>query len=621
MSSPRMRFRSCRGRPAAGNRVTRAVRAVGAVSVVAAVAGFAFMAQRNVSAQMGAAPVPIERGSPQDFGPYHPSTLVTVGDLARVSTATGDISAAIGYQRRADSIIEKQLELNLSVGSERQKELFVRSVADWTDRTISLHLDRARDHADAATLAATVLLQRKGRVLDAMLDTFALVRGRTTNPREQALLNDLKASTARLAELSLRGSSRESPEARRDGMQTCERVVDQLEDELAATSADFRAQFAPVTLDAVQAALPADAALVEFALYRRFDPAADNGDAYSAPRYAVYLVRRTGVPLGLDLGDSAAIDEEVRRFLDELRDPRTSGYKRAGRDLFDRLLRPLVFASAGASRLLIAPDGNLNLVPYEALVDENQHYLLERFSISYLTSGRDLLRMGTQPSPAGPPVVVAAPAFGEPPSAAADAFYFPPLPGSAAEARAIKSLFPSATVLTGSRATKTALLHVQAPSILHVASHGFFVSGGAALLENPLLRSGIALAGANLRDRVYDAGILTALEASNLNLWGTKLVTLSACDTGVGEIRSGEGVYGLRRAFVLAGAESLVMSLWPVSDSVARETMVAFYRGLAGHGGRGDALHQAKLALLRTPGREHPFYWASFIQSGDWTSL
>ena len=96
-----------------------------------------------------------------------------------------------------------------------------------------------------------------------------------------------------------------------------------------------------------------------------------------------------------------------------------------------------------------------------------------------------------------------------------------------------------------------------------------------------------------------DDGILTALEASGLNLWGTELVTLSACDTGLGEVRDGEGVYGLRRAFVLAGAETLVMSLWPVSDSMTRETMERYYAALKAGVGRGDALRQAKLSMLK----------------------
>ena len=115
--------------------------------------------------------------------------------------------------------------------------------------------------------------------------------------------------------------------------------------------------------------------------------------------------------------------------------------------------------------------------------------------------------------------------------------------------------------------------------------------------------------------------MLTALEAAGLNLWGTKLVVLSACDTGVGEVRNGEGVYGLRRAFVLAGAETLVMSLWAVSDQVTREMMSDYYKGMKQGEGRGEALRQVQLGMLKRKDREHPFYWASFIQSGEWANL
>jgi CHAT domain-containing protein len=157
--------------------------------------------------------------------------------------------------------------------------------------------------------------------------------------------------------------------------------------------------------------------------------------------------------------------------------------------------------------------------------------------------------------------------------------------------------------------------------MLHIATHGFFLRDAHLTVENPLLRSGLALAGANLTHDSPGSGMLTALEASGVNLWGTKLVTLSACDTGIGQVRNGEGVYGLRRAFVLAGAETVVMSLWAVSDTIARETMVSYYTGLRAGRGRGDALRHAKLWMLKRPGRQHPFYWASFIQSGAWTSL
>jgi CHAT domain-containing protein len=168
---------------------------------------------------------------------------------------------------------------------------------------------------------------------------------------------------------------------------------------------------------------------------------------------------------------------------------------------------------------------------------------------------------------------------------------------------------------------------VKSPRILHIASHGFFLNDGTPdgtssyAPENPMLRAGLALSGANLTSSGRADGILTALEASGLDLWGTRLVTLSACDTGIGEIRNGEGVYGLRRAFVLAGAETLVMSLWPVSDYIARDVMVMYYAGLRSGLGRGEALRRARLTQLKRATRRHPYYWAGFIQSGEWADL
>jgi CHAT domain-containing protein len=187
-------------------------------------------------------------------------------------------------------------------------------------------------------------------------------------------------------------------------------------------------------------------------------------------------------------------------------------------------------------------------------------------------------------------------------------------------------------MLTGRKANKASLKRIEGPAILHIATHGFFLDDPAehpagqqparpGKIEDPLIRSGLALARANQIKDSGDDGILTALEASNLNLWGTKVVTLSACETGVGQVKNGEGVYGLRRAFFLAGTETLVMSLWAVSDRLTREIMVAYYAALKQGFGRGEALRRAQLAMLKRKDRQHPYYWASFIQSGDWTNL
>jgi CHAT domain-containing protein len=358
-----------------------------------------------------------------------------------------------------------------------------------------------------------------------------------------------------------------------------------------------------------------------------------------------------------DLGEAAAIDAAVEDYRAALQDPARGDLSRVARALDRQVMQPIRAAASDATRLLISPDGQLALIPFEALVDDAGAYLIERFSVSYLSAGRDLLRMQVPRASRSAPLVVADPLFGEPnvPTAASasatnavgsvrrsitsaadmSTVYFAPLTGTLQEARSIQSVFPDIQVLTGARATESALRRVQAPRILHIATHGFFLEDAGRVADgagpgataarprilNPLLRSGLALAGANLTAGSKDDGVLTALEAAHLNLWGTKLVTLSACDTGVGVVRNGDGVYGLRRSVFLAGAETLVMSLWPVSDYVTREMMAAYYTGLRNGLGRGEALREVQLSMLKRKNRSHPFYWASFIQAGEWAAL
>src|SRR5205085_6052251 len=328
-----------------------------------------------------------------------------------------------------------------------------------------------------------------------------------------------------------------------------------------------------------------------------------------------------------------------------LSDPQRSDVQQRARAVDEKVLQPVRALLGETKQLLVSPDGELNLIPFAALVDEHGHYLLERYSFTYLTSGRDLLRLEARRESKGGPVVVADPAFGAPALVAASSragtkssagenshprvdysqVFFGPLPGVTEEVRALKELLPQASFLTKEQATKAALKKLKGPSILHIATHGFFLQDEPTTdnavaqardatrlsklvghVADPLLRSGLALAGANKSGNGNTDGILTALEAAGLNLWGTKLVVLSACDTGVGEVKNGDGVYGLRRALVLAGAESQVMSLWAVSDRSTRDLIVGYYKALLQGAGRGAALRQVQLQMLKDKAHRHP---------------
>jgi CHAT domain-containing protein len=343
-------------------------------------------------------------------------------------------------------------------------------------------------------------------------------------------------------------------------------------------------------------------------------------------------------------------------------------------------MQPVRKLLGGARHVFISPAGSLNLIPFAALVDERGGYLVKRYHFTYLTSGLDLLRLQTRGQSKSVPLIMADADFdnaaisadatnaqtttktasgatvandsgktsGEHVGPRLGAVEFEPLQrlaASAEEARGVKKALKQARVVSRSDATESALKRASSPLILHIATHGFFldeeVKPGFAIseatriavrskkgepepsvkIENPALRSGLFFAGANKGTSGDDDGVLTALETAGLDLWGTKLVVLSACDTGIGDVLNGEGVQGLRRALVLAGSESQMMSLWPVSDTGTRDLMMDYYRRLKAGEGRSDALRSVQLKMLAGRRRSHPFYWASFIQSGEWATL
>jgi CHAT domain-containing protein len=145
------------------------------------------------------------------------------------------------------------------------------------------------------------------------------------------------------------------------------------------------------------------------------------------------------------------------------------------------------------------------------------------------------------------------------------------------------------------------------------------------LIAPSYLRSGLALAGFNSRQNKQsnntDDGVLTALEVAGLNLRGTQLVVLSACETGLGDVKTGDGVYGLRRALVIAGSQTQLLSLWQVDDGGTKDLMAKYYQKIKDKKGRHAALRETQLEFLKNPKYQHPYYWASFIPSGNWQPM
>lgn len=574
-------------------------------------------------------------GNKRLLGDYNQLTLQNIGHLVRTYAAAGDVGRAVQFTSDLAALYEKVLPLNLSIGSEREKIAYYEQ-ASRIDSMLTLHSGLAKNDGAMRDLAATAVLRHKGRVLDAVAENLTSLRQRFSE-QDRKLLDELNDVNTKLSKAIIGGRQKLSVEDHRKQVKSLEDERERLESEIGRRSAGFYRPTREVTLDAVRQMIPAGSALVEYAVYKPQVWNRASSNEPEPPRYIVYVIRREGDVLWKDLGESKPVDDAIAEFRKALADPKRADVKRLARSVDEKVMQPVRELIGGRqTHLLISPDGELNVVPFEAMADEKGRYLIENWSFTYLTSGRDLLPQARERTDKQVPLIVANPSFGETSALAAqksaadttrssvtaasnlDETYFAPLIGTAEEAKIVLDALPDARLISGAEANERSLRQVVAPRVLHIATHGFFLENrkdaASGPAQNPLLRSGIALAGANRRDNTKEDGVLTALEASGLNLWGTELVVLSACDTGLGDIKNGEGVYGLRRAFTLAGAQSLVMSLWAVSDYSTRELMSGFYKNLKL--GRANALRHAQLDVRKREGRSHPFHWAAFVQTG-----
>jgi CHAT domain-containing protein len=424
----------------------------------------------------------------------------------------------------------------------------------------------------------------------------------------------------------LRGPGEQSPNDYRQAIAELEAAIAREEQFLLQHSSQV-AQVLPqttVTADMLVERLSPDSVLVEFVHIPDWDEKA--ADWAETSRYLAFVLTPDNQVRMVDLGDAQQIDAKIITTLAAINASVDSqdlkSYRRADEalsELYHLLFQPLAPAVGPYQQMLVSPDGELNKVPFAALRAPDGHYLVEKYTVSYVASGRDLLRSDAAAISGVDLLLLANPAYGAPPP---EGDFFAPLPGTAEEAKAIRSLVQGKQlVLEGPAATESAVRAIKSPKVLHLATHGFFRedqelpvpallsdftgiadagAGGLGGVVISMVRSGLALAGANQARAVTngDDGLLTALEVSALNLYGTDLVVLSACETGVGELRTGEGIFGLRRAFVLAGAKNLVMSLWRANDYYTALQMEQFYQAVGRGVSPAEALREAQLATI-----------------------
>ncbi|NJL14988.1 MAG: CHAT domain-containing protein [Microscillaceae bacterium] len=333
--------------------------------------------------------------------------------------------------------------------------------------------------------------------------------------------------------------------------------------------------------------------------------------------WAMLVVKEAPLPLSVLIPDGQALEKNYWHFYTN-----NIQFKIKDTQSFDRYWQPIqaLLDQYQVKRLYFSPDGVYHLLNPPALYEPaRQAYLANRLDLVHLSNLQALLRRdGDNAQPQGA-VLVGGLEYG--PASAGESFK--PLPGTQTEIENIAALFQKyqnarPTLWQDSEAGKAALLNLQNPGLLHLATHGFFYPPPAIVGESlasevvsPLLRAGLALSGANQGEAGFREGLLSAYEVSEMQLEETELVVLSACQTGMGQVEDGEGVYGLQRAFHLAGAKQVLVSLWAVNDQVGQQWMQYFYENYL-------QTHRADLALRYARSKVQaaftaPYYWAGFV--------
>lgn len=589
-------------------------------------------------------------------GELHPQLAVYMLNLAEMHGADGDHRTAMDILKKASEIDMKFLTEVSRYLTEAQQEAYIQKY----QVKVQYYTAKAHENIGEMPELATWSLELQYALKGLMLTNNRAMTAALRESGDESLLAMFGEWRSLMQVIANQYSL--PTDSRRPDLPTLVMEAEDIEKDLVMLSTEFGGLLSQTTAGDVAQSLHDGQAAVEFSYFPSWNEADGDYDFL----YVAWVVRN-GIkdPVFVELffeEDLEAILRAARSSSDiqtvqGLYRTITAGAPTAvvdGPGLYELVWQKLEPLLDGVSEVFIAPSGQLHRLSFAAIRDGDGAMLSDRYRLNRLTSTRVLGRATDGRALTGAPKVALfggidyeqadpdgsdLPAVGgiglQPPAGLARGSVWDFLPGTKQEVELLSGLFSEnggdVMVYKGGAASEEALKSLQgdsSPEILHIATHGFFFPDpdpaaissladgrGFRLAENPMLRSGLAFAGANTvwrgdeRTGPNEDGILTAMEASRLDLGNTKLLVLSACETGLGDIMGSEGVFGLQRAFMLAGVEYLILSLWQVPDKETVELMEYFYRHLLDGKGVREAFHHARETMKQ---KHEPFYWAAF---------
>jgi tetratricopeptide (TPR) repeat protein/CHAT domain-containing protein len=605
----------------------------------------------------------------QTMGAEHPETANCLVSMTRLYRDMGNNQLALQYGKRAYDIRQKNFQDGFQVLSEKNALLYSRFMKNAASLYLSIPRATAAPNPRCDREFTDVVFSVKGAVTDGIL-----MRSRTYSSESdsvvRALVDSLRIARFCLAKLYVQGPSEENYEAYGRELAKASAEKQRLESKLARESAAFNSELEirNINTQKIIESLPEGTMLLEYLKYD-FNTSGDDVE----PQYLAVVLSSGGEVVVRRLGPAAVIDSCVAGYQAHFQNPQSldlSQYRLISKSIYDLVVAPFADELHHATTAFIAPDGDLNMISFGGLIDSDGFFLIEKVPIHYLSSGRELIRLKRTAARGTGLLAVGDPDYDAPVSlrlalAAKNSPEFSvsmilntvvnlfdgcakgsekvsALPGARRELELIVNEWqqandePVTKFLSGEASEENLKRVCSGKRVLHIATHAYYAASvekqilepyisEVSVVPNPLLRSGLYLAGANLQGAGAERpgaedGILTAEEVAGLKLDGTQLVVLSACQTGMGEVVSGEGVYGLRCAFQKAGARTVISALWRVSDSATADLMGQLYRAQVNN----LAVLMQQIAVRQIRQRreqgksDHPFYWGGFVAIGDW---
>ncbi len=556
------------------------------------------------------------------LGEGHPYTVQSIEDVAILYWKKGDIGNAQMLYRTVMDQSLTFINKYFPPMSEAEKTKYWDVLFPRFQRFYNYAIDAAQENK--------YILQD---LYDYQIATKALLLNSTNKVKQRILASGDKALVSDYLnwldqkELLARlyAYSKDDLKDQKINLDSIERATNSMEKKLSERSEDFTSGYsiAKTSFKDVQNVLAPEEAIVEIIRVKKYDQKFVDDARY----VALVLTKGAELPKMVIWQNGKQMETRYAKyFRNAVQQKMEDTYS------YDQFWAGLDPDLSGKKIIYISPDGVYNQISLNTLKKPGGDYVINRYDLVIVGNSKDLITIKSKKATVSKKNITF---FGFPDYGPGDV---PALPGTKTEVDGISKILTPAGFKTNQFMQKTAsetnLKAVKSPTYLHIATHGYFLpdSEGATgsafgvhlenANDNALLRSGLLLAGAgnalgyqmpNLESN--DNGILTAYEAMNLDLQGTDMVVLSACETGLGDIKDGEGVYGLQRSFLAAGADALVMSLWKVDDAATQELMRNFYANLVKLKNKRAAFKQAQLQLMKK--YKEPYYWGAFVMMGQ----